>query len=93
MTEYESEMELLAKAVTVDVFLKGQTVELPVDTIVHGFEGKAIRIAFITKGLFEYYSRNYQMDFRRFLKENKLIVFEKNRDIFCQMSAPAEVGL
>ena len=68
LTEYESEMELLAKAVTVDVFLKGQIVELPVDTIVHGFEGKAIRIAFITKGLFEYYSRNYQMDFRRFLK-------------------------
>ncbi len=88
LTEYESEMELLAKAVTVDVFLKGQTVELPIETIVHGFEGKAIRIAFITKGLFDYYRRNYQMDFRRFLKENKLIVFEKNRDIFCQMMAP-----
>ncbi len=88
LTEYESEMELLAKAVTVDVFLKGQIVELPIDTIVHGFEGKAIRIAFITQGLFDYYRKNYQMDFRRFLKENKLIVFEKNRDIFCQMMAP-----
>lgn len=47
-----------------------------------------IRIAFIARELFDYYRTNYPIDFQRFLKENKLIVFEKNRDIFCQMMAP-----
>ena len=28
------------------------------------------------------------MDFRRFLAEYQLIVFEKNRDLFCQLLAP-----
>lgn len=88
LTEYEDEMALLGKAVGVDVYLKGRELELPIETIVHGFSGKVIRIAFITKGLFDYYRTNYPIDFRRFLKENKLIVFEKNRDIFCQMMAP-----
>lgn len=88
LTEYEDEMQLLSKAVMVEVFLKGREIELPIETIIHGFEGKVIRIAFITKGLFQYYRLNYFMDFKRFQKENKLIVFEKNRDIFCQMLAP-----
>jgi hypothetical protein len=88
LTEYEEEMQLLGKAVTVDVFLKGREIELPIDTVIHGFEGKVIRIAFITKGLFDYYRLHYFMDFKRFQKENRLIVFEKNRDIFCQLLAP-----
>ena len=88
LTEYEEEMELLGKAVGVDVYLKGREIELPIETIVQGFSGKVIRIAFITKGLFDYYRANHPIDFRRFLKENKLIVFEKNRDIFCQMMTP-----
>lgn len=85
---YDQEMQFLSKAVLVDVFLKGRQVELPIDTILHGFEGKNIRIAFMDKELFEYYSKNYPMDHRRFLRENKLIVFEKNREIFCQMLSP-----
>lgn len=88
LTEYTEEMELLGKAVMVDVFLKGREVSLPIETIVHGFRGKVIRIAFISKGLFLYFQKNYFADFRNFLKENKLIVFEKNRDIFCQFLAP-----
>lgn len=88
LTEYENEMRLLCKAVTVDVFLKGREIELPIETIVQGFRGKVIRIAFISKGCFEYYQRNYFSDFRSFLKENKLIVFERNRDIFYQLLAP-----
>lgn len=88
LTEYEEEMTLLGKAVGVDVYLKGRSIELPIETIVQGFAGNVIRIAFISKGLFEYYRVNHPIDFRRFLKENKLIVFEKNRDIFCQMMAP-----
>lgn len=88
LTEYEDEMQLLAKAVTVEVYLKGREIELPIETIIHGFEGKVIRIALISKGLFQYYRLNYFIDFKRFQRENKLIVFEKNRDIFCQMIAP-----
>ena len=72
----------------VDVYLKGKQIALPIETIVQGFSGKVIRIAFIARELFDYYRTNYPIDFQRFLKENKLIVFEKNRDIFCQMMAP-----
>ncbi len=88
ISEYDKEMQFLLRAVTVEVYLKGRQIELSIDTILRGFEGKTIRIAFIEKELFEYYRRNYLMDFRRFLRENKLIVFEKNRDLFCQMLAP-----
>ena len=35
-----------------------------------------------------YYRQNHIMDFRRFLAEYQLIVFEKNRDLFCQLLAP-----
>jgi hypothetical protein len=88
LTEYEEEMQLLGEAVSVEVFLKGREIELPIETIIRGFAGKVIRIAFISKDLFNYYRLNYFSDFRRFQKENRLIVFEKNRDIFCQMLAP-----
>lgn len=88
LTEYEDEMALLGEAVCVDVYLKGKQIALPIETIVQGFSGKVIRIAFIARELFDYYRTNYPIDFQRFLKENKLIVFEKNRDIFCQMMAP-----
>ncbi|MCD7708951.1 MAG: ATP-binding protein [Clostridiales bacterium] len=88
LTGYEDEMKLLGHSVTVDVYLKGRAVELPVDTIIDGFMGKVIRIAFITRGLFDYYRANYVADFKKFLKDNRLIVFEKNRDIFSQFLAP-----
>jgi hypothetical protein len=88
ITEYGEEMQLLGKAVNVEVFLKGREVEMPIETVIRGFQGKVIRIAFISKALFTYYRLNYYMDFKRFQKENRLIVFEKNRDIFCQMLAP-----
>ena len=88
LTEYEEEMQLLGKAVTVEVYLKGREIELPVATIIQGYTGKSIRIAFISKGLFTYYRQNHIMDFRRFLAEYQLIVFEKNRDLFCQLLAP-----
>lgn len=88
LSEYKEEIELLGKAVIVDVFLKGREISLPIATIIHGFRGKVIRIAFITRKLFDYYSKNYFADFRHFLKENKLIVFDSNRDIFCQFLAP-----
>ena len=88
LTEYEGEMQLLAKAVTVEAFLKGRQIELPVATIIQGYEGKAIRVALISKAMFQYYQENHPRDFRRFLSENQLIVFEKNRDLFCQLLAP-----
>ena len=88
LTEYEEEMKLLSKAVTIEVFLKGRQIELPVDTVIHGYAGKTIRIAFLTRGMFDYYRLNYFMDFKHFQEENQLIVFEKNRDLFCQLLAP-----
>lgn len=88
ISEFEQEMQFLSNAVPVDVFLKGRQIELPIDTILHGFEGKTIRIAFMDQELFEYYRKNYPMDHKRFLRENKLIVFEKNREIFCQLLSP-----
>lgn len=88
ITEYENEMALLGRAVSVEVFLKGREIELPIDTIIHGFEGKTIRIAFLSKGLFQYYRLNYFPDFKEFQNEYRLVVFERNRDVFCQMLAP-----
>lgn len=88
ITEYENEMSLLGRAVSVEIFLKGREIELPIDTIIHGFEGKTIRIAFFSKGLFQYYRLNHFLDFKEFQKEYKLVVFERNRDVFCQMLAP-----
>lgn len=77
LTEYEEEMQLLGKAVTVEVYLKGREIELPVATIIQGYTGKSIRIAFISKGLFTYYRQNHIMDFRRFLAEYQLDCIRK----------------
>lgn len=41
LTEYEEEMQLLGKSVTVEVYLKGREIELPVATIIQGYTGKA----------------------------------------------------
>lgn len=88
LSEYEEEIRLLKQAVTVDVFLKGREVTLPIETILKGFRGKVIRIAFISKGCFVYLRKNFFSGFRDFLKDNMLIVFERNRDIFSQFFAP-----
>lgn len=88
ISEYEEEMKFLLQAVTIDVFLKGKSLELPIGTILHGFEGKVIRIAFMEKELFSYYRSHYPGGFKSFLRENKMVVFEKNKDLFGQMLAP-----
>ena len=88
LTQYEEEMALLAKAVTVEVFLKGREIELPVATIIEGFQGKAIKIALISKGMFSYFRFNHFMESKKMLEEYQLVVFEKNRDLFCQLMAP-----
>lgn len=86
--EYEQEIALLGNAITLEVFLKGREVTLPIETIINGFHGKVIRIAFIKRECFRYFQKTDFMHFRDFLKENKLVVFERNRDIFCQFLAP-----
>jgi hypothetical protein len=88
ITEYESEMKLLSNAVSVEVYCKGKELELPVATIIQEFEGKAVRIAFMNRGMFDYYRLNHFVDFKQVDKETHLIVFEKNRDIFNQLIAP-----
>ncbi len=88
LSEYESEMQLVQQALFVSVYLKGQEVELTMETILNGFLGREIRIAFISHELFDYYRRQYPTEYKNFLKEYQLIVFEKNREFFTQFLAP-----
>lgn len=92
LSEFESEMNIVAKALFVSVYLKGQQLELNIETIINGFLGQAIKIAFISQGLFDYYRRQYPVEFKAFLNKYNLIVFEKNREFFMQFLAPYVKG-
>lgn len=92
LSEFESEMNTVAKALFVSVYLKGQQLELNIETIINGFLGQAIKIAFISQGLFDYYRRQYPAEFKAFLNKYNLIVFEKNREFFMQFLAPYVKG-
>lgn len=88
LSEFETEMSTVAKAVFIPVYLKGQRIELNIETIIHGFLGQAIKIAFLSEGLFDYYRRQYPAEFKAFLGRYQLIAFEKNREFFMQFLAP-----
>lgn len=88
LSEFESEMTMVSKALFVPVYLKGQEVELTVDTILNGFLGQNIHIAFISRELFDFYRRQYPEEFKEFLNHYHLIAFEKNREMFTQFLAP-----
>ena len=92
LSEFESEMNTVAKALFVSVYLKGQQLELNIETIINGFLGQAIKIAFISQGLFDYYRRQYPAEFKALLNKYNLIVFEKNREFFMQFLAPYVKG-
>ena len=49
---YKAETELVSRAVQVWVYLKEQEVEVPVRTVIKGFMGRKINIAFMAKSLF-----------------------------------------
>lgn len=88
LSEYENEMNVVQKAAYVHVFLKDQDIELLIDTVINGFVGKEIRIAYMSHKLFEYFRDNFSVDFKAFLARYHLIVFEKNRDMFTQFLTP-----
>jgi hypothetical protein len=88
ITDSESEMKLLCNAVSVDVFFKGKEIELPISTVIQGFEGKRVRIAFMSRRMHDYYRLNYFVDYKQVQKDIHLIVFEKNSAIFRQLLAP-----
>lgn len=88
LSEYEPEMQLVQQAAYIHVYLKGQDMELLMDTVLNGFLGREIRIAYISHKLFEYFKDNFSVDFKTFLGRYQLIVFEKNRDMFTQFLTP-----
>ncbi len=88
LSEYEPEMQLVQQAAYIHVYLKGQDMELLMDTVLNGFLGREIRIAYISHKLFEYFEDNFSVDFKTFLGRYQLIVFEKNRDMFTQFLTP-----
>jgi hypothetical protein len=92
LSEYENEMQLVQQALFVSIYLKGRELELSLDTILNGFLGQSIRIAFMAHELFDYYRRQYPSEFKNFLNQYNLIVFEKNREFLVQFLAPYNKG-
>ncbi|MCI5857312.1 MAG: ATP-binding protein [Agathobacter sp.] len=88
LSEYEAEMQVVQQAAYIHVYLKDQDIELLIDTVLNGFLGKEIRIAYISHKLFGYFQDNFSVDFKAFLGRYQLIVFEKNRDMFTQFLTP-----
>jgi hypothetical protein len=88
LSEYENEMVLVQQAAYVHVFLRNQDVELRIDIIINGFLGSRIKIAYMSYKLFQYFRDGFSVDFKTFLTQYDLIVFEKNRDMFTQFLTP-----
>jgi hypothetical protein len=81
-------MVLVQQAAYVHVFLRNQDVELRIDIIINGFLGSRIKIAYMSYKLFQYFRDGFSVDFKTFLTQYDLIVFEKNRDMFTQFLTP-----
>jgi hypothetical protein len=92
ISEYESELQLVGRALTVSVYLKGQELQLPLETVVNGFLGKNTRIAFIAHELFDYFRRQYPPEYEKFLEQYNLIFFEDNREFLMQFLLPYNQG-
>ena len=58
--EYEAENELVSRAVQVLVYIKEREVEVPVRTVINGFIGRKIKIAFMQRALFAHYRENLE---------------------------------
>lgn len=88
LTDYDCEMQMLYRSVFVLVYRKEQQVEVSVDTIVNGFLGRKIRMAYMTHPLFDYYKSCYPMEFKAFLSRYDIVIFEQSRESFTQLMAP-----
>ena len=86
--EYEAENELVSRAVQVLVYIKEREVEVPVRTVINGFIGRKIKIAFMQRSLFAHYRENYPYDYGQFIDKYDIIVFEQNIRAFWQFMTP-----
>lgn len=86
--EYEAENELVSRAVQVLVYIKEREVEVPVRTVINGFIGRKIKIAFMQRALFAHYRENYPYDYGQFIDKYDIIVFEQNIRAFWQFMTP-----
>ena len=84
--EYEAENELVSRAVQVLVYIKER--EVPVRTVINGFIGRKIKIAFMQRALFAHYRENYPYDYGQFIDKYDIIVFEQNIRAFWQFMTP-----
>ena len=86
--EYEAENELVSRAIQVLVYIKEREVEVPVRTVINGFIGRKIKIAFMQRALFAHYRENYPYDYGQFIDKYDIIVFEQNIRAFWQFMTP-----
>ena len=79
---------LVSRAVQVLVYIKEREVEVPVRTVINGFIGRKIKIAFMQRSLFAHYRENYPYDYGQFIDKYDIIVFEQNIRAFWQFMTP-----
>ena len=70
------------------VYIKEREVEVPVRTVINGFIGRKIKIAFMQRSLFAHYRENYPYDYGQFIDKYDIIVFEQNIRAFWQFMTP-----
>ncbi len=88
LSEYELETELISRAVIISVFLKGRSVDVTIKTVINGFMGRKIKVALMSRGVFDYYIKNYPHEFKSFLVKYDMIVFDNNARVFVQFMSP-----
>ena len=57
-------------------------------TVINGFIGRKIKIAFMQRALFAHYRENYPYDYGQFIDKYDIIVFEQNIRAFWQFMTP-----
>lgn len=86
--EYEAENELISRALQIKIYLRKKEVEVPIRTVINGFMGRKIKIAYIDYRLFKNFNQNYPYDYSQFVEKYDMIVFEQNIRAFWQFLAP-----
>ncbi len=87
ISPYEAERQLISRAVYVTIYLKNKMVDVPIRTVINGFMGRKVRIAAISRNLFEYFSQGFPHDYGDFISKYDMLVFEQNIRIFNQYTA------
>lgn len=88
LSEFEQEADLLSRAVLIQVYIKEQEVEVPLRTVIHGYYGRSLRCAIMAREVFYFYKENYPHDFKAFISDYDVVIFEKNAHGFMQFLSP-----